>query len=190
MLWPLEDVIGDESEIRSPDALYLRADRKPDPLEPPPEGISLCDREGEKILVLGGLFSNEQQRFLPVAIGGWIASGIAAALLVTEPMRAVAVAAILIGEGLLVGALLAMNHVEDELSVQQGRIHRHLHLGSIRYHSAELDLRKVERVRVQTRDAVVQGCVLVCDDKTLRLGRRLEKPALEWLRDWVQARLP
>lgn len=194
MLWPLEDAIGDEAEIRSPDALGLRADRKPDPQEPPPAGITLSDRNGETILVLGGLFSEDQRRMLPVAIGGSVASSIAAAVLVmtiaTGPMLGIAIVAILLADGLLVGGLLAANSVESELSVQQGFVHRHYHVGPVRVHSAVLDLRKVERVRVQTKDPVVQGCVLVCDDTTLRLGRGLEKPALEWLRDWVQSRLP
>lgn len=194
MLWPFEDAIGDEAEIRLPDALALRADRKPDPQEPPPTGITLGDRNGETILVLGGLFSEDQRRMLPIAIGGSITSSIAAAALVTTmatgPMLGFAIAAIVIADGLLVGGLLAANSVQSELSVQQGFVHRHFHVGPVRVHSAELDLRKVERVRVQTKDPVAQGCVLVCDDTTLRLGRGLEKPALEWLRDWVQSRLP
>jgi hypothetical protein len=194
MLWPLEDVIGDEVEIRSPDALNFRADRKPDPQEPPPAGITQFDRNGETVLVLAGLFSEDQRRFFPVAIGGSVASCVAAALLVTTmlsgPMLGAVIAAILIGDGLLVAGLLASNSVQSELSVQQGIVHRHFHVGPIRVHSAELDLRKVERVRVQTKDPVAQGCVLVCDDTTLCLGRGLEKPALEWLRDWVQSRLP
>ena len=194
MLWPLEDVIGDDAEIRSPDALDLRADRKPEPTKPPPQGIAVLTRNGETVLGLSGLFSATQRQFLPIAIGGSIAPSIIAALLVTQmltgSMMTFAVASILLGESILVGGLIGLSRIKTELSVQQGRFYQDRYIGPVRVFSAELDLRKLERVRVQTRDPVTQGCVLVCDDQTLRIGRGLEKPALEWLRDWTQSRLP
>jgi len=194
MLWPLEDVIGDDAEIRSPDALDLRAERKPEPTEPPPRGITRFERNGETVLGLSGVLSDAQRQFVPLAIGGSIASSAVAALMVTTmlegTMLGLAIGTIVLGDALIVGGIIGVTRVRTELTVRHGSFHQDRYLGPIRAFSTKLDLRKVERVRVQTRDPVTQGCVLVCDDETLRIGRGLEKPALEWLRDWTQSRLP
>ena len=194
MLWPLEDVIGDDAEIRSPDGLDLRAERKPEPTEPPPRGITLFERNGETVLGLSGVLSDAQRQFVPLAIGGSVASSAVAALMVTTmlegSMLGLAIGTIVLGDALIVGGIIGVTRVRTELTVRHGSFHQDRYLGPIRAFSTKLDLRKVERVRVQTRDPVTQGCVLVCDDETLRIGRGLEKPALEWLRDWTQSRLP
>jgi len=105
-------------------------------------------------------------------------------------MLGLAIGTIVLGDALIVGGIIGVTRVRTELTVRHGSFHQDRYLGPIRAFSTKLDLRKVERVRVQTRDPVTQGCVLVCDDETLRIGRGLEKPALEWLRDWTQSRLP
>jgi hypothetical protein len=34
------------------------------------------------------------------------------------------------------------------------------------------------------------GCVLVSDDAAMRAGQALEKPALLWLQEWLEGRIP
>jgi len=34
------------------------------------------------------------------------------------------------------------------------------------------------------------GCVLISNDATLRVGRAFEKPALLWLQEWLESRIP
>ena len=78
----------------------------------------------------------------------------------------------------------------EQVVVEQGILRRRLRLGPLPLPTREIDLRRVERIRVQTRVREVRGCVLVSNAETLRLGRGLEREALHWLRAWIQSRLP
>ena len=194
MQWPLEDAIGDELEIREPDALDARLDRKPEPAEEPPAGILRCIENGETILALQGLISASQRRILPLIAVAGVSSGLIGAgfawSVLEGPLASVAVGLMMLGDGLIVAGAWALTRVSEEVVVRQGIAHRQFHIGPFRLESSEIDLRRIERIRIQTRFAVARGCVLVTDDATMRLGRGLEGPALRWLRAWLESRLP
>ncbi|GEM_PF-6103870 len=193
MGWPLEDAIGDREEIRTPDEMNRLAEHKPAPTEPPPAGLRVEARRGQEVLIVEGLFQQRQRKMLPiVGVGMFTTSVITAALLWSTLGEAapLAVGLVLLCDVIGFAALVAAWHVEAELSVEHGVVRRRLHVGPVHVQTKAMDLREVERVRVQTKERLARGCVLVSDDATLRVGQALEKPALLWLQAWLESRIP
>jgi len=198
MTWPMEDAIGDEAELREADALELRAERKPEPTEPPPEGIRSERHAGESSLVVDGLMSKKNRGRLPtfaVAASSLTGAGVAGTILFSPVSIgattlvagfAGAIGCVAVAFGIEAG----LSRARARLTVRQGVLYREVHLGPVCLQTSQLDLRRVERVRVQTRTPAPHGCVLVCPETTMRLGPALDSPALRWLEMWIASRLP
>ena len=195
MGWALEDTLGDFEELRLPDEMSRRAERKPAPTEPPPRGVRVDVRHGEEVVLVEDEFPEAFRRRIPIVATGTAAASLATAAALWTLLGVTSVT-LGIGSGLVVvaGAAIALRlapcRLASEISVQQGVLHRRLALGPCVVQTKEVDLRRVERVRVQTLEPLTRGCAVVSDDTTLRAGRSLEKPALLWLQAWIQSRIP
>lgn len=194
MSWPFEDAIGDEIERRQPDEIDHRPDRKPEPDSPMPTGIASRSSGYSSGLVLRGMPPEKRSRLVPIAVGAVLTTTPVAVALAWSffegPLLAPLIGAILVADLGTVALLLGLAGSEEEVFVEQGVLRRRLHLGPLPLPTSEIDLRRVERIRIQTRFDELRGCVLVTNMDTLRVGRGLDREALHWLQAWIQSRLP
>lgn len=194
MMWPFEDAIGDELDVRQPDALDRRADRKPAPTEAPPKAITVVTRDGSPALLIDRVVARRQKRMLPIvfagALGATLIAAVAASMWLENPLVMTGIAMMVALDVVALGVVLEMTKAREEIHVDQGVLRRQLVLGSIRLPASGVDLRRVERIRIQTKLPMARGVVLVSNDETLRLGRGLDTPALRWLQSWLQSELP
>ena len=194
MGWPFEDAVGDEPELREPDEIDRRAERKPEPTGEVPSGIRVLRHARGESLELEGLISPAQARLLPILGVGVASTTVLAAGFVwhwMEPtMAMVGIALMGLGDAVFLGILFGLRASRERVVVSSGLVERRVQAGPLRLPGRALDLRRVERVRIQTRIPLLRGCVLVSNDDTMRLGRGLDREGLRWLQGWLQSRLP
>lgn len=188
---PLEDSIGRDSVLRSPDALDARVAREADP-GPPPPGLGIRREVGaEEIEVRSGT-PRGRMLLLAVAVASLSSSAVGLAFMAGLAGAGGMPLAILAGfagvELVFVAVLLATAWLQrSRLSVATGSLELERRLGPAIVSRKRLSLARVEAVRLESPGPLGSGLAVLSDAGILRIPH-LRPEAAEWLRRWVASR--
>lgn len=190
---PLLDAIGDDLELRAPDALDAPP-RSRSPLPAlAPTAIALRQGSHGPEASTALLLQRRRRRLLPAmgiaALGFAVAAGVAVSA-GGKGMPAAVWLLFLVTEAMLLAVLLVLSRRRQRVFVHDGELHVVHDLLGLPLRHRRLPTAAIERVRLQSATAAApqlhSGLAVVSDDEIVVVGNNLDAADLRWLQAWVE----
>jgi len=195
---PLLDSIGEEPEVRAPEALDGPPDtRLAAPRGAVPEGLTIDDTPFGGALATCGLLPKKGRAVTAfVALASLFATGLGGVVTAGEAggaMHAVTWAALACGEGAVLAVLAWLWLARTSVQVQDGELRAIESVLGVSVRQRRVPVAAIERVRVQSREGknphLQPGVAVVSDRGAIVVGQGLDADGRRWLRAWLESKL-